>query len=354
MTNQPYETKVYYALALDPVHVGTGGMVIGRVDNPIVRDPLTQLPKLPATSLAGVARAYTAMHYPEKFLRQDEAPSRLTPRNGGRDGASEMTAEGKKVVYKSCAGAIAPKAGPRPGGAEEGPCGERTCPVCVTYGFGLEDMRGLPSMAQFFDAQIIFFPVNTMLGPVWVTAPTPLNSLAEAKLLPTASLTIRLAPGQYGLQTALKSGARTNKLNLGWLLLTITNDSSPLTSQSIAAFQKAGVPAEVLNRLALVPDELFGQVVNNNLEVRTSTAINHATGASLEGALFTYEAIPRGTVFSFTVVYKDPRSFVLDGSPLSQDLDWVKDNVEKGLAYVEYLGLGGMVTRGMGRLRITS
>jgi CRISPR-associated protein Cmr4 len=336
MISQPYETKVYYALALDPVHVGTGGMVIGRVDNPIVRDPLTQLPKIPATSLAGVARAYTGMHYPEKFLRK------------------EMTANGQKVVYKSCVGAIAPKAGPRPGGAEEEPCGERTCPVCVTYGFGLEDTRGLPSMAQFLDAQILFFPVHTMLGPVWVTAPAPLNSLAEAKLLPTASLTIRLAPGQRGLQTALKSGARTNKLNLGWLLLTITNDSSPLTSQGLAAFEKAGVPAEVLNRLALVPDELFGQVVNNNLEVRTSTAINHATGASLEGALFTYEAIPRGTVFSFTVVYKDPRSFVLDGSPLSQDLDWVRDNVEKGLAYVEYLGLGGMVTRGMGRLRITS
>jgi CRISPR-associated protein Cmr4 len=335
MTEQPYETKVYYALALDPVHVGAGGMVIGRVDNPIVRDPLTQLPKIPATSLAGVARAYTGMHYPEKFLRQE-------------------VVEGKKVVYKSCVGAIAPKAGPRPGGAEEEPCGERTCPVCVTYGFGLEDTRGLPSMAQFFDAQIVFFPVHTMLGPVWVTAPGPLNSLAEAKLLPTVSLAIRLAPGQRGLQTALKSEARTNKLNLGWLLLTITNDSSPLTSQGIAAFQNAGVPAEVLNRLVLVPDELFGQVVNNNLEVRTSTAINHATGASLEGALFTYEAIPRGTVFSFTVVYKDPRSFVLDGSPLSQSLDWVKDNVEKGLAYVEYLGLGGMVTRGMGRLRITS
>ena len=209
-------------------------------------------------------------------------------------------------------------------------------------------------MAQFFDAQIVFFPVHTMLGPVWVTAPGPLNSLAEAKLLPTVSLALRLGPGQRGLQTALKSNARTNKLNLGWLLLTITNDSSPLTSQGLAAFQNAGVPAEVLNRLALVPNELFGQVVNNNLEVRTSTAINHATGASLEGALFTYEAIPRGTVFSFTVVYKDPRSFVLDGSPLSQSLDWVKDNVEKGLAYVEYLGLGGMVTRGMGRLRITS
>jgi hypothetical protein len=65
--SMPYLRKTYYALALDPVHIGSGEMQMGRVDNPIVRDAASNLPKIPATSLAGVARTYTAMHYPEKY-----------------------------------------------------------------------------------------------------------------------------------------------------------------------------------------------------------------------------------------------------------------------------------------------
>ncbi|MCX7856187.1 MAG: RAMP superfamily CRISPR-associated protein, partial [Anaerolineae bacterium] len=70
--SMPYLRKTYYALALDPVHIGSGEMQMGRVDNPIIRDAASGLPKIPATSLAGVARTYTAMHYPEKYRRPVE------------------------------------------------------------------------------------------------------------------------------------------------------------------------------------------------------------------------------------------------------------------------------------------
>lgn len=36
---QPAETRIYYAMALDPIHIGTGGYRLGRVDNTIVREP---------------------------------------------------------------------------------------------------------------------------------------------------------------------------------------------------------------------------------------------------------------------------------------------------------------------------
>ena len=51
----------FAGMALDPIHVGTGGSRLGRVDNTIVRDPVTQIPKIPGSSLAGVMRAYSAM-----------------------------------------------------------------------------------------------------------------------------------------------------------------------------------------------------------------------------------------------------------------------------------------------------
>lgn len=318
-----YQQVVYYALALDPVHVGSGEMQIGRVDLPIVRDAATGLPKIPATSLAGASRTYTAMHYPEKFRR----PVKI----------------GETVRYASCADLTGPT------GKRDGACGQVDCPVCIPYGFVQPGGRTSPSMVQFFDALPLFFPTPSMLGPVWVTCPDRLKDLVQMGALGAADLDIRLQPQDgYRLQTGLPS----TRLNLGWLLLPVAVQASPLTASGLAKLKAAHVPDEVLSRLVLVPDELFAQVVNNNLEVRTSTSIDRETGAALSGALYTYEAIPRSTLFAFQVVYKNPRDFLLDGQPIPQDLPWVREQVEKGLKYLEYLGVGGMNSRGMGRLRI--
>jgi len=35
--NKIYEQKIYFAMALDPIHIGTGGYRLGRVDNTIVK-----------------------------------------------------------------------------------------------------------------------------------------------------------------------------------------------------------------------------------------------------------------------------------------------------------------------------
>ncbi|HSH34811.1 RAMP superfamily CRISPR-associated protein, partial [Schnuerera sp.] len=50
-----------YAMAQDPIYIGTGGFTIGRVDNTIVRDPITNIPKIPGTSVAGTWRYYMAL-----------------------------------------------------------------------------------------------------------------------------------------------------------------------------------------------------------------------------------------------------------------------------------------------------
>ncbi len=318
-----YQQKMYYALAIDPIHVGSGEMQIGRVDLPIIRDAANNLPKIPATSLAGASRTYTAMHYPEKFRR----PVKI----------------GEMVGYASCADMTGPT------GKRDGACGHADCPVCIPYGFVQPGGRTSPSMVQFFDAFPLFFPVPSMLGPVWVTSPDRLQDLVQAGALSAADVDIRLRSEHgYRLQTALPSA----RLNLGWLLLPVGVQASPLTASGLQKLKAGHIPADILSRLVLVSDELFAQIVNNNLEVRTSTAIDRETGAALSGALYTYEAVPRTTVFALQVVYKNPREFLLDGQPIPQDLSWVREQVEKGLKYLEYLGVGGMNSRGMGRLRI--
>lgn len=300
---QPAETQTYYAMAIDPIHVGTGGYRLGRVDNSIVREPGTSLPKLPGTSLSGACRAYAAM---------------VTGRYNRSDGGS-------------CAGQ---------GQTQNGHCGQPTCPVCVAFGFA-RDRGGFQGLAQFADVRILFFPIHSLAGPVWVTCPAVLQD---------AGLTVNGEP--TGNQIRLGTGLTTanNRLNLGWLMLQAETTPFQIASANLP------VPNEILQRSVLVPNKLFAQIVNDNLEVRTSVSISPETGAAEEGALFTYEAIPRSTVFWFSITYLERQFFTINGqTPAPRENGQptaVRTVVEKGFTQFEHLGIGGMNTRGMGRLKI--
>jgi len=117
----------------------------------------------------------------------------------------------------------------------------------------------------------------------------------------------------------------------------------------------------VQNRIALGAPALFGHIVNSNLEVRTSVSIDPHTGAAEDGALFTYEALPRSTFLTAEVVLDDyrlenkirpfPREKTDKGNPLPHG-PWADplDVVKAGFKMMEHLGVGGMGTRGFGRL----
>lgn len=311
MSDNPYDPKKYFAIAIDPIHIGIGGARLGRVDLPIIREPGTNLPKIPGTSLSGPARAYTAIQ---------------TNRYRWKD---------KNGIERSCVG--------RGGEGGENHCGSinPACPVCVPYGFSKGSAESMQGLAQFFDAQILFFPVASMAGPVWLTSSMALEGLGLQKEFQ--------APGEgfYPLGEQLKN---KDRLNFGWIMLNKGGERSEIASLEI--------PEVVKQRAVLVSDSLFSLIVNCNLEVRTSISIDPKTGAAEEGALFTYEAIPRGTIFYFDVIYNSGKYLNIGGKELKTEGDgdvgtiWVKTQVEKGLKLFEMLGIGGMGTRGMGRLKI--
>src|SRR5690554_590110 len=58
-----YRRQRYLLMTTDPVHIGTGGYRLGRVDQSIVREPGTGVPKIPGTTLHGAARSYAAQLY---------------------------------------------------------------------------------------------------------------------------------------------------------------------------------------------------------------------------------------------------------------------------------------------------
>ena len=361
-------------MTVDPVHVGTGGYRLGRVDLSIVREPGTRLPKIPGTGVHGAVRQYAAYRY-------------------GRT---------------SCAG-------------QKGHCGEPTCPVCYTFGYSKGDAGGYSGVVNISDARIFLFPVYSMRGPVWVTTKTIIE---EAGFIVETDAGVNDSPAKE--PTAYTTMDYEGSLNLGWLMVNIKKGLKISCNYD----EKKELQA-VMSNIVLVSDKLFPQIVNSNLEVRTSVSISPDTGAAQEGALFTYEAIPRATFLWLDVVVDDYRGFfpsfnnLMDcreklmgtdiGSALvsmkaclnkhfsSKDLEkndskehkefeklkkdllnnidnelnsyknssldkneeniasyWNGSNggndgpldvVISGLRYAEYLGIGGMGTRGFGRIR---
>ncbi len=344
--SEPFERKRYYAWTLDPVHVGTGGYRLGRVDNTITRDPGTFVPKLPGSSIAGVARAYTALavqsEHPHSPMNKKEKYLRIRIKDGEpvvrkEEQGKNAKSETDRVVYEydSCAGK-----GANDG---EGHCGAPDCEVCVAFGFSKKN-SSFQGLAQFYDAQILFFPLHTMVGPVWITAPSILLALLGHNVTVTADHF-----------RAINVEFKKN-LNFGWLML--PPDEPSKAEVDLSFLTTPEVSGLVAPKAFVVPDKLFSQIINDNLEVRTSVAIDPATGAAEDGALFTYEAVPRATLMWFDVIYNDPHFYRIDGEEIRKDpltpadTVWIKENVEKGMSYFEHLGIGGMGTRGMGRLKV--
>jgi CRISPR-associated protein Cmr4 len=311
-----YQKFLHVGLALDPIHVGTGGARLGRVDLTIVRDPVTRVPKIPGSSLAGVYRTYVAME------EHEQNPNRQV--NGQ-----------PRPYYPHCAGLGQPR------GDYLGHCAQPDCPVCTVFGFarGRDQSGGFAGLAAFTDAHVLLFPVPTRQGPRWITCPDALRLIGSE------------VQGVDQDAVYLDS-PQNNRLNLGWLLLPVMTCGQ--FQNIVQSLQNLGVPPYIRDRLALVPDRLFAHIVNSNLEVRTSVAINPATGAAEEQALFSYEALPRGTVLAWEIIAKNPQHFQIQGQRISavSSPDDVHAKVQLAHPYLEHLGVGGMGTRGMGRLKV--
>jgi len=244
----PFNVYRYFLVALDPLHVGTGGYHLGRVDLGIIREPGTRLPKIPGTSLHGALRHYAAYRYNKR----------------------------------KCAD-------------QKDQCARPTCPVCYTFGHARSDSGGYAGLVSIGDARVLLFPVYSRKGPLWVTT---------RKILAEAGFKVNGCANEEDCTTLPPEQTKVGKvfLNLGWLALEAT------AGAAIVSKDKSQVPfTEIQDRVVIVNDKLFSQVVNSNLEVRTSVSIDPVTGAAADKALFTYEAIPRSTYLWLEAIFDDYR-----------------------------------------------
>ena len=88
--------------------------------------------------------------------------------------------------------------------------------------------------------------------------------------------------------------------------------------------------------------------------MRTSVSINPETGAAEDKALFSYEALPRGTVLVWEIIAKNPQHFQIGNRQITavSTPGEVYERAKQAHPYLEHLGIGGMGTRGMGRVKV--
>lgn len=304
-----YQRLRFLLMTTDPVHIGAGGYRLGRVDNSIVREPGTRIPKIPGTSLHGAVRSYAAHLYG-------------TPEAAGQNQ--------DKVEFP-----------------------DRN-PVCYTFGYlqrtkrngNEEETIGYSGVVSIFDAHVLLFPVHSLVGPVWVSTVARLQD---------AGFIVDQLPQEWPIDDkVLLTFDYKDALNLGWLMLKV-HDTVSITAPD--QWKNTSRWQFVHNKIVLVHDALFSQIVNSNLEVRTSVAIDPERGAAEDKALFTYEALPRATFLTAEVVLDEYRgafptvATTKNGEPLPAG-PWSSpvDVVEAGLRMIEWLGVGGMGTRGFGRI----
>jgi len=304
MNNELYKEKKFIFMTLDPIHIGTGGTNLGIVDNTIVREAGSNIPIIPGTSLSGAAKMFASMLM------------------------GDLDAAGNK----------------KPKSTEN--------PVSYTFGYingSSPEQTSKAGVISFSDARIVLFPVYSSEGTIWVTTKAMLNEIGiDVKKLDLVE------EKAYHLSGAGENG----KIKIGWLYIDVENLAVEKPKLDGLAGKSEWQLLE--QKIYMVSDKLFTQIVNDNLETRTSVAINPETGAAEDQALFTYEAIPRATWLISKVIQDDFRSNGFETAKNCQLNDRVKDwkspmdVVKAGFKVIEYLGIGGMTTRGFGRMKIIS
>ncbi|NCA89919.1 MAG: hypothetical protein EOM92_13690 [Gammaproteobacteria bacterium] len=298
--------RTLYLYALDPTHIGAGGYRLGRVDKTILRDAGTGLPKIPGTSLSGVVRTAAIYSLTDQRERQQAIDyARWTLDNPNQPGSR------------------------RPHQGENDP-------VARYLGFAEGELGSSRiGMVAFRDAHILAYPVPTLFGPRWIST-TPILAAAGCQDPPEPQDISQVIPQV----PRAGAGQGPGRINLGSYFLHET------------AAQDIPFPADLegqpgmdylKSRLVVVHSDLFPSLVDANLETRTSVNIDFATGAAAEGLLFTYEATPRGTLFLGQIELDDDRFPTLAAK--------ADDLLRRALGLACCWGLGGMTTRGFGRMR---
>lgn len=277
-------------ICLDPVIPGDGGVHIGRVDKTVAREKTTGWPFIPGTGLSGALRSAAA--YGQR------------PSNPGHD----------------C-------------GGNHSECDDKsTCPVCSVFGYskGEAQQKG---PVDILDARMLFFPVESSASVRWVTCP---EVLATAPAPWPGMIPPEVSTYAHADTLCYLPNSTNQSLRLGWVSITDLKK----WEQEVPAEAPTQIK-DLASQLVLVSNTVFKALVKSGLDERTSVSINPDSGTASAGALRTFEAVPRGTVFWSDFVFEE-----LDIERQKSQ----KATLAKAANFLKDLGLGAQKSTGFGRI----
>ena len=215
----------------------------------------------------------------------------------------------------------------------EGCCGQESCPICGPFGFW-KDGREVPGAAEFSDMIPIFIPIDTPEGPVWCTSHAMIEALTRTGFLREDDLQIQLPPDSLDVQSPMGNGI----LTLGWLPLRVAHSASPLKPSACDKLLNMGVPEEALSGATLTSDKVLAHLIRDNPASYPIHLIDPETNGITHRLAPLCGMIPRGTIMWFSVGYSR-RGGVIDA-------------VEDGISHLEHIGVGGLTSREVGRIKL--
>lgn len=349
MTVTNIKEMTVYGISLDPIHIGTWWYSIWRVDNTIVRDTITNVPKIPWTSMAGNWRYYVALMLQDKIwqkkpkfeeikvMKENTLEEKLEAFQQS-DEWNKIEKDWYKYYWNLIAKIQCAWQDDKPNLDYDNPdektwhCGH--CIVCKSFGYSKSN-KSYQWRVFVSDMNILFFPVFTYLWVKWISCE---RTLKDAWIIVWDKLK-EIEVNQVLLNWTNETNS--SYINLWYLNLPIQKDKINLDLSGIDIELKT----DIEKNLIIVPNDLLSQIVNANLEVRTSVSIDPITWAGKAGALFTSESCPRLTVFYGNVRVNDDYE-----NKITPDM--IESALKDSSAYFEVLWVGGMSTRWFGRLKV--
>lgn len=282
----------YYALT--PIHVGAGSSV-SYIDLPVQRERHTSFPIMAGSGIKGVFRAL---------------------------------AEREKETGK------------------------------VNIIFGPENGSEGSSCVAFTDAKILLYPVRSVRDVfAWITCPYVLKRFKEDLASASGKTNNFSIPEVSDDKIIVASNSsliiNNNPKKVGLEEFVFDVDNSQIDPNLINEIKKYILATETTKnlseRLAIVSDNVFTDLVNYAVEVRTRIKIDQTTGTASGKALFVVEMVPSESIFYSLVFADDPKN---SNNNLVKNVDEVINNIQKMIDNNKVIQVGGDETIGLGFVKV--
>jgi len=227
--------------------------------------------------------------------------------------------------------------------------------------FGPDDGNKGSSCVAFTDAKILLYPVRSVKNTfAWITCPFVLKrfkedlesagkeienfsipEVSDDKIIvaSNSSLIINNNPKKVGLEEFVFDVDNTQ----------IDNNLIDLIEKIKGYIPDTETTQNLSARFAIVSDNVFTDLVNYAVEVRTRIKIDQTTGTASSGALFTVEMVPSESIFYSLVFSDEPKN---SNSNSVKNVDEVIDNIQKLIDNNKVIQVGGDETIGLGFVKV--